>query len=80
MSEPFIIVENANGEEVELELVEKFNIEEKEYVILSQLNKDDAFAYRVDEKNGVKKYASIGAGSEFKKVFDAYSKSIEINK
>ncbi|SHH50822.1 Protein of unknown function [Clostridium collagenovorans DSM 3089] len=72
MSEAFMVVENGKGEQVELELVDRLNIDSKEYVILSQMNSDDAFAYRIDEKNGKRKYSSIGAGAEFKKVFDAY--------
>jgi hypothetical protein len=73
MSKPFMIVENGKGEKVELELVDRINIENDNYVILSQIGTDEAFAYKVINKNGQNQYASIGAGAEFKRVLEKYN-------
>ncbi|SHK14678.1 Protein of unknown function [Hathewaya proteolytica DSM 3090] len=73
MSKPFMTVENQKGETVELELVDRIEIEDKEYIIVSQIGSEDAIAYRVNEYNGETKYKSIGDGAEFHKVLDAYN-------
>ncbi|MCM1988508.1 DUF1292 domain-containing protein [Oceanirhabdus seepicola] len=73
MKDVFMIVENDLGKKVELELVDKMTLNGKKYVILSALNSDNAFAYRVIEKNGRKDYKSIGSGEEFAQVLKAYN-------
>ncbi|WBW99242.1 DUF1292 domain-containing protein [Oceanirhabdus sp. W0125-5] len=73
MRNAFMIVENDLGQKVELELVDKMTLNGKKYVILSQRNSDNAFAYRVVEKNGKKDYQSIGSGEEFAQVLKAYN-------
>ena len=73
-NKPFMTVLNAKGERVELELVDTINLQNNKYVIVSQINSDDALAYRVVEKNGKKEYVSIGSGSEFHSVLEEYNK------
>lgn len=73
MNKPFMIVENGKGEKVELELVDRINIENNNYVILSQIGTEEAFAYKVVNNNGQNEYSSIGAGAEFKKVLEKYN-------
>lgn len=73
MSKPFMSVENGKGETVELELVDTISLENNKYVIVSEVGSDNAFAYRVAEKGGQTQYKSIGDGSEFNKVLEAYN-------
>ena len=71
---PFMTVVNNRGERVPLELIDTIHIEEKQYVIVSEVGSDAAVAYRVEQKHGEKEYASIGDGPEFKMVLEEYNK------
>ncbi|CAM3051261.1 DUF1292 domain-containing protein [Hathewaya histolytica] len=73
MSKPFMTVENAQGKTVELELVDTIQVDSFKYIIVSEMDSDNAFAYRVDEDHGKPKYSSIGNGSEFRKVLEKYN-------
>lgn len=73
MNKPFMTVQNGKGETVELELVDTITITPNKYVIVSEVNSDNAFAYKVNTKSGEVKYQSIGEGAEFKRVLQAYN-------
>ena len=47
-----------DGNEIELEVVERINIEKKEYLLLAPLDEDsdDVFAFRIDTKDGREEY------------------------
>lgn len=79
MEKPFMSVENEKGEIVELELVDTIDLESKKYIIVSEIGKDNAFAYRVNEYKGDTKYKSIGDGAEFHRVLDAYNEKHKID-
>ncbi|MCY6354589.1 DUF1292 domain-containing protein [Clostridium sp. ZS2-4] len=68
-----IEVKNEFGKKVELEIVDALKIGNDKYVIVSQKGSDEANAYREVNRNGEVEYASIGEGSEFKRVLEAYN-------
>ena len=72
-SNTFMTVENEKGKTIELELIDKLEVDNKEYVILSQKGSENAFTYRVEMVNGKRDYKSIGDGEEFAKVLKAYN-------
>lgn len=65
-----------DGNVIELEVVAKIYLEEKEYLILSQEdNEEDEFVFRVDEdEEGNIEYNAIESDEEFLKVKKEYSK------
>lgn len=68
-----------DGNEVELEVVERINIEKKEYLLLAPLDEDsdDVFAFRIDKVNDKEEYNLVEDDEEFNRVKDAYDKLFE---
>jgi uncharacterized protein YrzB (UPF0473 family) len=70
-----IVLKDENGNEVEFELIMKFDIEDKEYVIVAPVEDEeaDAFAFRIDkDENGESLFVTIEDDSEFEMVQEAY--------
>ena len=68
-----IMVENDKGQQVELEVIDRLTLDGNEYVVVSEKTSDNAYAFKVEMKNGKKDYQSIGDGPEFAKVLKAYN-------
>ncbi|KYH29975.1 MULTISPECIES: DUF1292 domain-containing protein [Clostridium] len=70
-----IVLKDENGDEVEFELIMKFDIEDKEYVIVAPVDDEeaDAIAFRIDkDENGESLFVTIEDDSEFQMVQEAY--------
>jgi uncharacterized protein YrzB (UPF0473 family) len=68
-----ITVKDEYGKDVKLEIVDVVKVDSKEYVIVSPLGSEEAYAYRTIEKNGEREYISIGEGEEFRKVLEKFN-------
>lgn len=68
-----------DGNKVELEVVERINLEEKEYLLLAPLDEtsDDVFAFRIDKNGDKEEYNLVEDDEEFNKVKEAYDKLFE---
>lgn len=70
-----IVLKDEEGNEVEFELVMKFDIETKEYVIVTPVEseEEEAIAFRIDkDENGEDIFTTIEDDEEFKMVTEAY--------
>lgn len=70
-----IVLKDEEGKEVEFELVMKFDIEDKEYVIVAAVDGDEeeAIAFRIDkDENGEDIFVTIDDDAEFNMVTEAY--------
>ncbi|MFU0823976.1 DUF1292 domain-containing protein [Clostridium sp.] len=70
-----IVLKDENGDEVEFELIMKFDIEDKEYVIVAPVDDEeaDAIAFRIDKnENGESLFVTIEDDNEFEMVQEAY--------
>ncbi|MCY6959431.1 DUF1292 domain-containing protein [Clostridium brassicae] len=77
MNEDFntIVLKEEDGSEVEFELLMKFDIEDKEYVIVIpvDIEEDEAIAFRIDkDANGEDVFVTIEDDEEFRMVTEAY--------
>lgn len=69
-----IKVKNEFGKEINLELIDRIQLGNDTYVIVSMPGEENANAYReVSRSKGEIEYASVGSGAEFKRVLDAYN-------
>ena len=72
---------NEDGNKLELEVVERIKLEEKEYLLLASLDEesDDVFAFRIDKssENDREEYNLVEDDIEFDKVKKAYDKLFE---
>ncbi len=68
-----ITIINSKGEKEQLEVIDDIKLEKNNYVIVSPIGSDVAFAYKSMVKNGEAEYISVGAGPEFDKVLAAYN-------
>ena len=74
MSENQIItVKNEFGKDEELEVIEVIALENKQYAIVSPVNSEVAYAYRMLRKGNEIEYKSIGEGKEFNQVLKKYN-------
>jgi uncharacterized protein YrzB (UPF0473 family) len=70
----YINVTNEDGKQEKLEIIDALKINQKEYVIVSPVDSDNAYAYKViGEHNGEREYESIGNGKEFQMVLQKYN-------
>ncbi|WP_373898170.1 DUF1292 domain-containing protein [Haloimpatiens sp. FM7315] len=69
-----IQVLDENGNNKSLEVIDVLAIENAHYVIVSSKDSENAHAYRAMPKGKEIEYLSIGAGTEFNKVLEAYTK------
>lgn len=61
------------GKEVECEVIDMFQFEEKEYIVLLPMDEEDPYILRVDkDADGNEVFAVIEDDEEFEKVADAY--------
>lgn len=70
-----IVLKDEEGNEVEFELVMKFDIETKEYVIVTPVEseEEEAIAFKIDkDENGEDIFTTIEDDEEFKIVTEAY--------
>lgn len=70
-----IVLRDEDNNEVEFELVMKFDIEDKEYVIVTPVEDDEyeAIAFRIDkDENGDDTFVTIEDDEEFRMVTEAY--------
>jgi predicted HAD superfamily phosphohydrolase len=68
-----ITVKNEFGKDEKLEVIEVINLESKQYAIVSPVNSQVAYAYRMIRKGNEIEYKSIGAGEEFNNVLQKYN-------
>ncbi|MCY6372319.1 DUF1292 domain-containing protein [Clostridium ganghwense] len=70
-----IILRDENNNEVEFELIMKFDIEDKGYVIVTPMESDEeeAIAFRIDkDENNEDIFVTIENDDEFRMVTEAY--------
>lgn len=61
------------GKEVECEVIDLFEYDEKEYVVLLPVDEEDPYILRVDkDEDGTEVFAVIEDDEEFEKVAEAY--------
>lgn len=61
------------GNEVECEVIDLFEFDEQEYVVLLPVDEEDPYILRVDkEEDGSEVFAVIEDDEEFEKVAEAY--------
>ena len=68
----------SEGEEIELAIVDKFNFEEKSYVVAAlvvgdEISEDGLFVYRLDTKDGESEIVKIEDPEEYSRIADAYA-------
>lgn len=69
-----ITVIKENGQRQQLDIIDTLNINSTEYVIVSEKESDNAYAYKVvGVGNGEKQYASLESGKEFNMVLQKYN-------
>jgi predicted HAD superfamily phosphohydrolase len=74
MSETQIItVKNEFGKDEKLEVIEVINLDNKQYAIVSPIDSEVAYAYKMMRKGNEIEYKSIGAGKEFNDVLQKYN-------
>lgn len=73
-NEKIMEVENDQGVKIQLEVIDKFKVDGKDYVVVCEKGKDNANAFRLEEKNGIRDFISIGSGAEFRKVLEEYGR------
>lgn len=62
-----------DGKEVECEVIDMFQFEEKEYIVLLPVEEEDPYILRIDkDDDGNEVFAVIEDDDEFGKVADAY--------
>jgi uncharacterized protein YrzB (UPF0473 family) len=72
-TENMITLLDDEGKEVECEVIDLFEFEEKEYVVLLQVDEEDPYILRVDkDEDGSEVFAVIEDDEEFDKVAEAY--------
>lgn len=70
-----ILLKDEDGKEIEFELIMKFDIEDKEYIIVVPVEEEisEAVAFRLDkDQNGENIFVTIEDDNEFKMVCEAY--------
>jgi predicted HAD superfamily phosphohydrolase len=78
MSETQIItVKNEFGKDEKLEVIEVINLDNKQYAIVSPIDSEVAYAYKMMRKGNEIEYKSIGAGKEFNDVLQKYNEEQE---
>lgn len=66
-----------DGNEVECEVIDMFEYDEKEYIVLLPDDEDDPYILRVDkDEDGKDVFAVIEDDDEFEKVADAYDELV----
>ena len=72
-TENMITLLDDEGKEVECEVIDLFEFEEKEYIVLLQVDEEDPYILRVDkDQDGSEVFAVIEDDEEFDKVAEAY--------
>lgn len=66
------------GNEVECEIIDFFQYEDKEYAVLLPTNEEDPYILRVDkDEDGSEVFAVIEDDEEFDKVAEAYDQLVD---
>ncbi|MCT4509652.1 MAG: DUF1292 domain-containing protein [Tepidibacter sp.] len=74
MSKERVAFLDDQGNKVELEIIEKINIEEEKYVLLAkEENEEDAYVYKIVEEDGVEQYIAVNDDEEFERVLEEYN-------
>lgn len=68
-----ITVKNEFGKDEKLEVIDIINLQDKQYAIVSPINSEVAYAYRMVRKGNEIEYKSIGEGKEFNEVLEKYN-------
>ncbi|KPU44950.1 hypothetical protein OXPF_14280 [Oxobacter pfennigii] len=77
-AENIITLLDDEGNEVECEVIDMFEFEEKEYIVLLPADEEDPYILRVDkDEDGSEIFAVIEDDEEFEKVADAYDELLE---
>ncbi|MGG7163186.1 DUF1292 domain-containing protein [Clostridium ihumii] len=69
-------INDAHGNTVEMELIDKLFVDNKEYIIAGPKNANEAYAYRVTHLGSEVQYDSVSKGPEFDKVLKEYNKAM----
>lgn len=69
-----ITIINSQGKTEEVELIDNISLENNNYIIVSPMGSDVAYAYRTNWRNGEVEYQSLSSGPEFDKVLAEYNK------
>lgn len=77
MNNEILTIKTEYGKENKFEVVDKIKLDSNEYVILSPVGSDLAYAYKTSINNGFIEYESLSIGSEFKKVLKEYNNKNE---
>jgi uncharacterized protein YrzB (UPF0473 family) len=76
--ENMITLLDDDGNEVECEVIEMFEFENKEYVVLLPVEEEDPYILRVDKDDeGNELFAVIEDDEEFDRVAEAYDELLE---
>lgn len=74
MSKEIIAFSDEDGNKVELEVVEKINIDQEKYVLLAREEEEgDAYVYKIVEEDGVEQYVAVNDDDEFERVLEEYN-------
>lgn len=77
-TENIITLLDDDGNEVECEVIDMFEFENKEYVVLLPVDEEDPYILRVDKDDeGNEVFAVIEDDEEFDKVAEAYDELLE---
>lgn len=76
--ENMITLLDDEGNEIECEVIDMFEFEEKEYVVLLPVDDEDPYILRVDkDDDGNEVFAVIEDDDEFDKVAEAYDEMLD---
>ncbi|MDI6618642.1 MAG: DUF1292 domain-containing protein [Clostridiales bacterium] len=77
-NENIITLLDDDGKEIQCEVIDMFEFNEKEYAVLLPEEEDDPYILRVDkDEDGNEVFAVIDSDDEFEKVADAYDELLE---
>lgn len=68
----------SDGKEIELAIVDRFDFEEKSYVVAAlvegdEISEDGLFVYRLDSSDGESEIVKIEDPEEYSRIADAYA-------
>lgn len=76
--EDMITLLDDEGNEVECEVIDMFEFEDKEYIVLLPVDEEDPYILRVDkDDDGNEVFAVIEDDEEFNRVAEAYDELLE---
>ncbi|HBM74492.1 MAG TPA: hypothetical protein DD429_02915 [Clostridiaceae bacterium] len=76
--ENIITLLDDDGNEIECEVIDMFEFEEKEYAVLLPTDEEDPYILRIDkDEDGNELFAMIEDDNEFDKVSEAYDELLD---